>query len=76
MQIPMPKYGQTMEEGEIVKWRKKVGDSVKKGEVYLEIASDKTELEVESEYTGVMSEILVKEGAKVLCGTIIATIEV
>jgi len=72
----MPKYGQTMTEGEIIKWKKKEGDYITTGEIILEIASDKTNLEVESEYTGVLSEILVKEGEKVPCGTIIAIVEV
>ncbi len=74
--IIMPKYGQTMTEGEIIKWKKKEGDYITTGEIILEIASDKTNLEVESEYTGVLSEILVKEGEKVPCGTIIAIVEV
>ena len=65
-----------MTEGEIIKWKKKEGDYITTGEIILEIASDKTNLEVESEYTGVLSEILVKEGEKVPCGTIIAIVEV
>ena len=72
----MPKYGQTMTEGEIIQWKKKEGDFIQVGDILLEIASDKTNLEVESEYAGVLSEILVKEGATVPCGTVIATIEV
>jgi len=74
--IVMPKYGQTMTEGEIIQWKKKEGDFIQVGDILLEIASDKTNLEVESEYAGVLSEILVKEGATVPCGTVIATIEV
>ncbi len=73
--IIMPKFGQTMTEGEIIHWKKKVGDSVTEGETILEIATDKTNLEVESEYTGVLSEILVKEGAMVPCGSVIAIVE-
>ena len=71
----MPKFGQTMTEGEIIKWRKKEGDQVTQGEILLEIASDKTNLEVESEFSGVLSEIIAQEGKVVPCGTIIAIVE-
>lgn len=70
----MPKFGQTMTEGEILKWRKREGELIKKGEVLVEIASDKTNLEVESEYTGMVQKILVQEGIKVPCGQVIAYI--
>jgi len=74
-EVTMPKFGQTMTEGEILRWRKQEGDSVEKGEILLEIASDKTNLEVESEYTGIVKQILVREGTVVPCGQVIAYLE-
>ncbi len=71
----MPKFGQTMTEGEIIQWRKKEGDWIAQGDILLEIASDKTNLEVESEYSGILKKIVAKEGEIVPCGTIIAIIE-
>lgn len=74
IEITMPKFGQTMEEGRIVKWLKKVGDYIEKGEVYLEIESDKSILEVESEYSGYLLRIVAKEDDVVPCGKPIAYI--
>ena len=56
--VVMPRLGQTMEAGEIVEWAKAEGDSVEKGEVLLSIQSDKSELEVEADYSGVLVKIL------------------
>ena len=68
----MPQLGQTMEEGVINKWLKKEGDKVEKGEVVLEIATDKANLEVESFYRGYLRKILYKEGEKVPVTKVIA----
>ena len=59
-EIIMPKLGETMEEGYINKWLKKEGDRVKKGEVLLEVMSDKTNFEVESPYDGYLRKILIQ----------------
>lgn len=56
--IVMPRLGQTMEAGEIVEWMKAEGDPVQKGEVLLSIQSDKSELEVEADYSGILVKIL------------------
>jgi pyruvate/2-oxoglutarate dehydrogenase complex dihydrolipoamide acyltransferase (E2) component len=56
--VVMPRLGQTMEVGEIVEWMKGEGDSIEKGEVLLSIQSDKAELEVEADYSGVLVKIL------------------
>ena len=56
--IVMPRLGQTMEAGEIVEWAKAEGDVVQKGEVLLSIQSDKSELEVEADYSGILVKIL------------------
>jgi pyruvate/2-oxoglutarate dehydrogenase complex dihydrolipoamide acyltransferase (E2) component len=61
-EIIMPRLGQTVEEAIIEKWHKKEGDKVTKGEVLLEIMTDKAALEVESFYDGILRKILAKEG--------------
>jgi len=61
----MPKLGQTVEEATIVKWHKKEGDTVKKGEVLFEIETDKAVLEAESFFDGVLIKILHGEDATV-----------
>jgi len=63
--VIMPKLGETMEEGEIIKWLKKEGDRVEKGEPLLEIATDKANMEVEATTSGYLRRIVVKEGEKV-----------
>ncbi len=60
--IIMPKLGLTMTHGVITKWHKKVGDSVKAGEVIVEIETDKINSEVESPIDGYVIEILANEG--------------
>jgi pyruvate/2-oxoglutarate dehydrogenase complex dihydrolipoamide acyltransferase (E2) component len=55
--IVMPRMGQNMEAGEIVEWKKKEGDSVEKGEVLLDIQTEKSTLEVESDFSGILVKI-------------------
>ena len=61
--VMMPKLGETMEEGEIIKWLKKEGDEVKEGESLLEIATDKANMEVEAVASGFLRKIVASEGA-------------
>ncbi|HXK45384.1 MAG TPA: dihydrolipoamide acetyltransferase family protein [bacterium] len=63
-EIIMPKLGETMEEGYVNKWLKKEGDRVKKGEVLLEVMSDKTNFEVESQYDGYLRKIIYEPSDK------------
>lgn len=63
--IIMPKLGFNMDEGQLVKWHKAEGDTVKKGEVAFEIQTDKTTIEVESTCDGVLRKIFVEEGQTV-----------
>lgn len=58
----MPKAGIDMSEGQIVKWFKNVGDPVEKGELLLEIMTDKTSMEVEAEDSGILLKIIHQEG--------------
>ena len=60
--IIMPKLGFNMDEGQLVKWHKGVGDSVKKGEVLFEINTDKTTMPVEATDDGTVLKILLNEG--------------
>ncbi len=63
-EIIMPKLGETMEEGYINKWLKNEGDRIRKGEVILEVMSDKTNFEVESQYDGYLRKILIEPSDK------------
>lgn len=56
--VVMPRSGQTMEEGSIVEWLKSEGDAVQTGEPLLTIMSDKANLEIESDFSGVLKKIL------------------
>ena len=63
--IVMPKTGQTMETGTIVAWRVKTGDTVKKGDIILDIETDKATLEIESFYSGQIKAIIADVGQEV-----------
>jgi pyruvate dehydrogenase E2 component (dihydrolipoamide acetyltransferase) len=73
-QIRMPKLSDTMEEGRLIAWRKRVGDPVKRGEVLAEIETDKADMEFESYTEGVVAQIVVEAGATVPVGTLIAVL--
>lgn len=72
--VEMPKMGDTMEEGKILRWIKQVGDSVKKGEPLAEIETDKVNIEVEAFASGVLRKILVPEGESAAIGAGIALV--
>lgn len=72
VEIKMPKMGESVMEGTIIKWHKKVGDSVKKDEVMFEISTDKVDTEVPSPSEGIVSEILIAEQETVEVGTVVA----
>ena len=63
--IEMPKLSDTMTEGTLVKWIKKVGDTVAVGDVLAEVETDKATMEMEAFDEGILSEIYVKDGEKV-----------
>ena len=66
--IEMPKLSDTMTEGTLVRWIKKVGDTVAVGDVLAEVETDKATMEMEAFDDGVLTEIYVKDGEKVLIG--------
>ncbi len=73
-QVLLPKLGETMTEATIEKWRKAEGDKIQKGEVLLEITTDKATLEVESLFSGVVRKVLAAKGAVLPVNTAIALI--
>ena len=74
VEIVMPKMGESITVGTIIKWLKKTGDSVKCDEVIFEISTDKVDTEVPSPVDGTITEILFKENDTVDVGTVIARI--
>ncbi len=72
--VNMPKLGFDMREGQLVKWVKQVGDTVKTGEIIAEIESDKATVEVEAFVSGTILSLLVNEGDWVPIGAPIAVV--
>src|SRR3954451_15728033 len=72
---PMPQMGESIAEGTVSKWIKKVGDDVARDESLLEISTDKVDAEIPSPQAGTLVEVLVSEGQTVEVGTIVAYIE-
>ncbi|MFI5236205.1 MAG: dihydrolipoamide acetyltransferase family protein [Gemmatimonadales bacterium] len=73
--VPMPQMGESIAEGTLSKWMKKVGDAVKRDEPIFEISTDKVDAEIPAPVAGVLAEILVQEGQTVAVQTIVARIE-
>jgi pyruvate dehydrogenase E2 component (dihydrolipoamide acetyltransferase) len=72
--VLMPQMGESITEGTITKWLKKVGDNVQRDEPIFEISTDKVDAEIPSPVAGILTEIKVKEGATVQINTIVAVI--
>src|SRR6266568_2877811 len=72
--VQMPRLSDSMETGKILRWLKKEGDQVQKGEPLVEIESDKANIEVEAYATGKLSKIVVPEGESAPIGAVIAEI--
>jgi 2-oxoglutarate dehydrogenase E2 component (dihydrolipoamide succinyltransferase) len=73
-EVIMPQMGESIFEGTITKWLKKVGDRVEKDEPLFEISTDKVDAEIPSPVAGVLSEIKAGEGATVQINTVVALI--
>ena len=73
-QVVMPQMGESIAEGTIVRWIKKVGDSIDRDEPLFEISTDKVDAEIPSPAAGVLLEIAVKEGETVAVNSVVATI--
>src|SRR6185503_10736553 len=73
--IIMPQMGESIAEGTLSKWLKKVGDEVKRDEPIFEISTDKVDAEIPAPAAGVLAEIMVKEGETVAVQTVVARLE-
>jgi 2-oxoglutarate dehydrogenase E2 component (dihydrolipoamide succinyltransferase) len=71
----MPSMGESLAEGTLTKWLKKVGDAVKRDETIFEISTDKVDSEVQAAVAGVLAEVLVQEGETVPVDAVVARIE-
>src|SRR5437899_11342132 len=71
----MPQMGESIAEGTLSKWLKKVGDEVKRDEPIFEISTDKVDAEIPAPSAGVLAEIIVTEGQTVAVQTVVARIE-
>jgi pyruvate/2-oxoglutarate dehydrogenase complex dihydrolipoamide acyltransferase (E2) component len=76
MKVLLPQFGMGMQEGEIVRWLKQVGEHVDAGELLVEIEAAKTTVEVPSPGAGTLVEIIVPEGESADVRAHIATIDV
>src|SRR6476469_1396439 len=72
--VVMPQMGESIAEGTIVRWIKKVGDPIDRDEPLFEISTDKVDAEIPSPAAGVLTEIKVKEGETVAVNSVVATI--
>src|ERR1051325_7324338 len=73
-EIIMPKMGDAMTEGTVLRWYKKAGDTVKKGEPVAEIETDKVNLDLEAEDDGTIGEVEAEGGQMVPVGGVLATL--
>src|SRR6185312_15841949 len=73
--VVMPQMGESIAEGTLSKWLKKVGDQVKRDEPIFEISTDKVDAEIPAPSAGVLAEILVQEGQTVAVQTVVARLE-
>jgi len=75
MNVLMPQLGETVTEGTVANWHKKVGDKVKADEIILDIETDKVSMEIPSPGDGFITQILVPQGTTVAVGTVLAVVE-
>src|SRR5687768_1176723 len=73
--VVMPQMGESIAEGTLSKWLKKVGDAIKRDEPIFEISTDKVDAEIPASSAGVLAEILVTEGQTVPVNTVVARLE-
>ncbi|UCG85994.1 MAG: 2-oxo acid dehydrogenase subunit E2, partial [Gemmatimonadota bacterium] len=73
--VVMPQMGESIAEGTVSRWLKRIGDEVKRDEAILEISTDKVDAEIPSPAAGVLAEIKVEEGQTVEIQTVVAVID-
>ena len=76
MNVLMPQLGETVSEGTVAVWHKKEGDAVAKGDMLIDVETDKVATEITAPESGVLTSINVPEGETVDVGTILAVIAV
>ena len=74
MDVIMPQLGETVAEGVVTKWYKKVGDTVKADDTLFDVETDKVSTEIPAQANGVITEILVQEGVTAKVGARLAVI--
>ena len=74
VEVKLPKWGLTMEEGNVVEWLVSVGDQVTEGQVLANLETEKVTTALESPVAGVVESIDVPEGEDVLVGTVLCKI--
>ena len=75
MNVIMPQLGETVTEGTVTNWYKKVGDAVRADEPLFDVETEKVTTEIPAQIDGVLTEILVDPGVPVPVGTVLAIIE-
>ena len=73
--VTLPEMGESVTEGSIVEWRKRVGDFVAEGDPLVEVTTDKVDVEVPATASGVVTRILPREGETVAVGSLLAEID-
>lgn len=73
-EMKVPQLGESVAEGLLASWLKQVGDRVEMDEPLLEVTTDKVNVEIPSDFSGVIEEILVPEGTTVEIGTVVCRI--
>ena len=72
--VSLPALGESVTEGTVTRWLKKVGDRIEVDEPLLEVSTDKVDTEIPSPISGIVEAILVQEDETVAVGTVLATI--
>lgn len=75
MDVLLPQLGDSVDEALVTTWLKQVGDRVDKDEPLLEVTTDKVTIEIPSEYSGILRQILVPEGTKASMTDVVCRIE-
>ncbi|MDP9111870.1 MAG: hypothetical protein M3M96_09585, partial [Candidatus Eremiobacteraeota bacterium] len=73
--VTLPEMGESVTEGSIIEWRKRVGDFVSEGDTLVEVTTDKVDVEVPATASGVLKEIHGAEGDTVAVGALLAQID-
>src|ERR1700723_2003418 len=75
VKVTLPEMGESVTEGSIVEWRKRVGDFVAEGDPLVEVTTDKVDVEVPATASGAVTQIAVREGEPVSVGALLAQID-